>query len=91
MNSKLVEFYLHKRAPLKQGGYFSYSAAVLSSVPVAIGPQGPRIEYLVNQIVAAKRDGDVESVAFEAEIDKHVYALYGLTKEEIAVVEAAAT
>ena len=34
LNSKLVELYLHSVAPLKQGGYYSYSSTNLDSVPL---------------------------------------------------------
>jgi hypothetical protein len=31
LNSKLIEFYLHSVAPLKQGGYYSYSSSFIDS------------------------------------------------------------
>jgi hypothetical protein len=34
LNSKLVEFYLHSIAPLKQGGYYSYSSKFIDSIPL---------------------------------------------------------
>ena len=34
LNSKVVEFYLHSVAPLKQGGYYSYSSKFIDSVPI---------------------------------------------------------
>jgi len=34
LNSKLVEFYLHSVAPLKQGGYYSYSSTVIDAIPL---------------------------------------------------------
>jgi hypothetical protein len=41
--------------------------------------------------LAAKRAGaEADTRALEVEIDRHVYALYGLTPAEIALVEAAA-
>ena len=43
---------------------------------------------LVDKILAAKRaDPQADTSAWEREIDGLVYALYGLTEEEIAVVE----
>lgn len=29
LNSRLIEYYLHSTAPIKQGGYFAYGATVL--------------------------------------------------------------
>jgi len=46
---------------------------------------------LVDRILAAKqRDAEADTSALEREIDELVYALYGLTPEEKALVQAAA-
>ncbi|MFH1742586.1 MAG: Eco57I restriction-modification methylase domain-containing protein, partial [bacterium] len=46
------------------------------------------IVKLVNRILAAKEaDPAIDASALEREIDRMVYALYGLTEEEIAIVE----
>jgi hypothetical protein len=46
---------------------------------------------LVNHILAAKqRDAKADVSALEQEVDQLVYALYGLTPEEIQIVEGAA-
>ena len=43
---------------------------------------------MVDRILAAKqRDPAADTRALEADIDRLVYALYGLTEEEIAIVE----
>ena len=34
LNSKLIEFYLHSTAPVKAGGYFSYSSNILNQIPI---------------------------------------------------------
>lgn len=48
------------------------------------------IVALVDRILAAKqRDARADTSAMEQEIDRHVYALYGLTPEEIKIVEDA--
>jgi hypothetical protein len=45
---------------------------------------------LVDRLLAAKqRDAEVDTSAWEREIDELVYALYGLTPEEIKVLEEA--
>ena len=44
---------------------------------------------LVDGILSAKAaDAEADTTALEEEIDRLVYKLYGLTDEEIAVVEA---
>jgi type I restriction-modification system DNA methylase subunit len=46
---------------------------------------------LVDQILASKkRETEKDTASLEREIDRHVYALYGLTEEEIAIVEGTA-
>lgn len=48
------------------------------------------IERMVAQILSAKKSNpQADTSALEAEIDKLVYQLYGLTDEEIAIVEGA--
>ena len=47
-----------------------------------------KIESIVEQILTAKKtDPNTNTSNLENEIDKLVYALYGLTEEEIAIVE----
>ena len=49
--------------------------------------QAPTVA-LVDQILTAKRaDLDADVSALEAEIDRLVYSLYGLTRDEIAIIE----
>ena len=54
-------------------------------IPTAISEQQAPIIALVEEILAAPDSPDVPNL--EAEIDRLVYALFGLTEEEIAVVE----
>ena len=50
--------------------------------------QHDRIAELVAYIIdAQKKEAQMDTSALEREIDQQVYALYGLTPEEIAVVE----
>ncbi|GAH69571.1 unnamed protein product, partial [marine sediment metagenome] len=34
LNSKLIKFYLQSFAPVKQGGYYTYSSGILNKVPI---------------------------------------------------------
>ena len=57
-------------------------------VPKFNESQSKAIERLTNQILTAKAtDPTADTSAWEAEIDRLVYALYGLTDAEIALVE----
>ena len=47
-----------------------------------------QIEKLVDEIIVAKTvSPDADVVSLENEIDRVVYSLYGLTAEEIAIIE----
>ena len=76
--------------PVKQGGYYSYGATVLEKIPLCY-PKGKMAEYilsLVEEIISEKkRDISSDTTALESEIDRLVYQLYGLTEEEIAIIE----
>ena len=49
------------------------------------------MELVIDRIHTAKKaDHRADTSALEREIDQQVYALYGLTPEDIAIVEAAA-
>jgi len=57
-------------------------------IPAATSSQQTVIIGLVEKILSAKRlDPSADTTTEEKAIDKEVYRLYGLSKEEIAVVE----
>ncbi len=62
----------------------------MQRIPV-VRPLDPRhVRSRVDEILAAKGNDPAADVsALENEIDQLVYQLYGLTKEEIAVIEEA--
>jgi hypothetical protein len=93
MNSAVVRFFFHQIAPKMRGDYMRFKALYMSQIPVpAASPEKQRaVERLVDSILAAKaRDAGADVSALEREIDELVYALYGLTKEEIVLVQGAA-
>lgn len=61
------------------------------SIPSFERGERKSIENLVNRILTAKaRDDRAHTTGMKQEIDRHVYALYGLTLEEIKIVEESA-
>jgi adenine-specific DNA-methyltransferase len=54
-------------------------------VPVAPAEQA-ELEKLVRRIVKARGESD-DVTALEAEVNERVYRLFGLTREEIALIE----
>ena len=62
----------------------------IKALPIALptNQQQQSIENLANHIISAKQSNpQADTRAWEAEIDSLVYALYGLTPAEIALVE----
>src|SRR5262249_8367560 len=60
-------------------------------IPAEVAGMEKPLERLVDRILAAKeRDTEADVSALERELDELVYALYGLSREEVALVEAAA-
>lgn len=90
-NSRMFMFLyeLYFGALRMAGGYFQWGSPQLrlTAIPIATPAEQATLTALVDQILAAKRGGDDATVAtLEAEIDTHVFRLYGLTPEEIALV-----
>ena len=57
-------------------------------IPRPSAKQQKELELLVDKITAAKRaDSDADTSEWESEIDRRVYALYGLTPSEVRLVE----
>ena len=60
-------------------------------IPAALPEKQKAVERLVDRILAAKqREAKADTSALEREIGELVYALYGLTPEEIQIVEGSA-
>ena len=94
INSKFISFCVDKISnSLKMaGGYINISVHEIEaiSIPKSSFEQQNKIVALVNEILKVKKSNpQADTSALEAEIDQLVYQLYGLTEEEIAVVEAA--
>ncbi len=59
-----------------------------TSVPAASLEKQNAVERLVDRILAVKqKDTEADMSVLEREIDELVYALYGLTKDEIKIVK----
>jgi len=86
LNSGVGEWFINQTATQMRGGWRSYEARFIRHIPIppATAAQQAPIIALVEQIFAAPASPAVAQL--EAEIDRLVYALYGLTEEEVAVV-----
>ena len=87
-----MKSYIQSIASLKSGGYYSYSSNILNRCPIANANENQYSEIvsLVDEISQKKQlNPQADTTAEEREIDRLVYDLYGLTEDEIAIVEGA--
>ena len=90
MNTDIMKNFIQSIASLKSGGYYQYSSNILNRCPIPSAPPAQQrpIIALVDKILAAKKaNPQADTSKEEAEIDRLVYALYGLSEDEIKIVE----
>ncbi len=88
LNSKLMHYYFHFIGIMTAGGAYTLKAATISTLPFKIAKDTDGIVNIVEKILSIKKDNhDADVSALESEIDRLVYQLYGLTDEEIKIVE----
>jgi hypothetical protein len=96
LNSKLLWFFLSLTGYVLRGGYFTFKTEYLKPFPIpcSLSKKPPtqlqhdEIVKLVDKILTTKRaNPKADTSALEAQIDQLVYQLYGLTEEEIKIVE----
>ena len=89
LNSKLVSFWLRHKGKM-QGSNYQVDKEPLQSIPLPIiesSLQQPIIA-LVDKILAAKKNNpQTDTTDIECEIDHLVYGIYGLSRDEIKIVE----
>ena len=72
------------------GGYFDLNGDQIESLPVILPDYSSTltIEKNVMSILANKKDNpDADTSSLEEEIDNFVYHLYGLTYDEVLIVD----
>ena len=90
LNSSTIRFYLNQAAATSGMGTSRWIKNYVKTFAI---PQVPTINQrplirLVDDILEAKdADPNTDTSTLEVEIDRMVYQLYGLTEEEVAVVE----
>ena len=76
LNSKLADYYIRRLGVTRNGGYFEYKPMFIEQLPV---PVDCKFKTIIEDAVS-RRD--------ERQIDKNVYAMYGLSSEEIHYIES---
>ncbi len=108
LNSKLLEWFLHKIATSMRGGWFSYESRFIKNLPIRTINFNDTVEKsahdkivslvesmlaLHKSLASAQNPNEKERLEKQIKsadegIDKLVYELYGLSDEEIKIVEA---
>ena len=90
LNSKLIAFWLNHKGKM-QGEIYQIDKEPLTKIPLPNeGCEQQLIADKVDRILSAKKENpQADTSALEAEIDQLVYQLYGLTDEEIEIIEKA--
>lgn len=96
LNSRLLELFWKQVSTPLRGGFYRYFTQFLSQIPIRLlnlsdaaerGKHDAIVE-LEERILSTKAgDPAADTSALEGEIDRMVYELYGLTEEEISIVE----
>lgn len=88
-NSKLLWWFLKLTGDTLQGDARTFKTNYLNPFPLPKNElKGTKLDEKVDQILTLKKaDPEADTSALEAEIDQMVYKLYGLTEEEIKIVE----
>ena len=90
LNSKLLRYYFGFIGVMTAGGAYTLKASTIEALPIAIGTkqQQKEIALKVENILNAKATNKQTDVSLsEYEIDCLVYNLYGLSENEIKIVE----
>lgn len=87
LNSKVTDFFIRQLSPPVRGGFLEMRIIFMEQfpIPTATATQKAQIIKRVQEVLANPSSTDVPLL--EAEINRLVYGLYGLTEVEIALVE----
>ena len=90
LNAKLIRWFLYQTAPTSGMGTLRWKKVYVETIPILkISPteQRPFINLVDSILTAKAADPKADTTEQEAAIDQLVYQLYGLTTEEIQIVE----
>lgn len=103
LNSRVVDFFIKQKSPMFSGGYYKYHTQHLEQIPIVEPKPDVKNDLIrsVQRMLdlnlqlnslgdkktsdSAKIDAEIKKT--DAEIDSLVYGIYGLTEEEIRIVE----
>lgn len=91
LNSQLFWFFIQNTGYVLRGGYFTFKTDYIQPFPVPeIIPDDTRNKIIlaVDNILSTKENNLKNNTSeLELAIDKHIYTLYGLSEEDINIIE----
>ena len=88
LNSKILDWFFRRTSTNNNVNVYEIEALPIPKITPANQALADQIEALVDQILAAKKDNpNADTAALETQIDQLVFELYGLTEEEILIVD----
>ena len=92
LNSKLCWWFIQNTGAVMSGGFYRYKPAYINPFPIPaedkLMRESESLDNLVEQILLIKKQKPQEDTSYlETKIDKLVYNLYGLTEDEIQIIE----
>ena len=92
LNSKYTSYYLRKKFKDKHlaGGYLAINKSTIEKLPFVVGDeriQNEIVKLVIQILDKKKKDSCANTSDMESLIDKFVYQLYNLTKDEITIIE----
>ncbi len=87
LNADITKYFISQICPTIRGGFRRFKSIYVSKIPIPAATPTEQIELkkLAQRILDNPKAADVADL--EAEINERVYRLYGLTRDEIAVIE----
>ena len=88
LNSRLAEEFIMNTSPYVQGRYYNYSKTYIEKIPVKL-PKTDREIKIAKEIIARvkeiiknkRKNKEAETASIEAEIDRLVFDLYGVSND----------
>jgi hypothetical protein len=90
LNSKVTQWYISRTSTQMRGGWYSFESRFIKSIPIKTPnklEQNEIIKIVLRIISLKKESPNSNTDLLEKKIDQIVYTLYGLTEEEIKIVE----
>ena len=89
LNSKLADWYIRGLGVTRNGGYFEYKPMFVDKLPIPeLSADQQKVLNDLAKKAQAGRTAGISTEDIEVRINQVVYAIYGLTDEEVAYIES---